>query len=128
MPPSASWAPMSLVRSLLKPTITKPTRATRTTITMMAMSILLSLFCGCCARSMASGTAPTRSVWTLTAGTGHHDPPPPPPPPPPPEKPPPPPPLDDELWVALYDEIAQSTVLLKSPTIEFTNAPVLAPA
>ena len=39
MPPSASCAPMSLVRSLLKPTITKPTRATSTTITMMAMSI-----------------------------------------------------------------------------------------
>jgi len=51
---------------------------------------------------------------------GHHDPPPPPPPPPPPEKPPPPLPLDDELCVALYDEIAESTVLLKSLTIEFT--------
>src|SRR4051812_33118518 len=34
---------MSLVRSLLKPTIAKPTRATRTTITMMAMVIRLSL-------------------------------------------------------------------------------------
>src|SRR3954453_12642722 len=34
---------MSLVRSLLKPTVTKPTMATSTTITMMTMSIWLSL-------------------------------------------------------------------------------------
>ena len=39
MPPRASWAPTSVVRSLLKPMITKPTRATSTAITMIAMSI-----------------------------------------------------------------------------------------
>ncbi len=125
MPPSASWAPMSLVRSLLKPTITKPTRATRTTITMMAMSI-------CCLSlqwvlrwtlprelhlpAQYGGWRASRRVTT----TRHH--------------------LrrhrrrrrsrrrrrrsTTSVWVALYDEIAESTVLLKSPTIEFTKSPV----
>jgi hypothetical protein len=77
----------------------------------MAMSIRLSL----------SRKSVLRWVERDQYEGGHHEPPPPPPPPPPPEKPPPPPPpLDDELWVALYDEMAESTVLLKSPTIEFT--------
>ena len=43
MPPSASCAPTSVARSLLKPTTTNPTRATTTTMTMMIQIMLISL-------------------------------------------------------------------------------------
>ena len=63
---------------------------TSTAITMMAMGMGATCFCGSWLDVLdGSGVGTAVGSWSR----GHQEPPPPPPPPPPPEKPPPPPPL-----------------------------------
>src|SRR4051812_41981981 len=99
MPPSASCAPTSVVRSLLKPTTTKAATTTSTMMTMIRAVMRISLSQECLGRAQPAGAGRPRSDGGAAA---HQEPPPPPPPPPPPEKPPPPLllPLEEEVWVA----------------------------
>src|SRR4051794_34511829 len=114
MPPSASWAPTSAARNLLKPATPKPTRASSTTMAMIQMSMgVPSRSCAGPSVGHCVGHCVRRCVGHCV---GHQEPPPPPPPPPPPENPPPPLLLWD--WVAWYAEIELETVEEKSWTIE----------
>ena len=94
MPPSASCAPTSLVRSLLKPTTHEADEGHEhdddddDETGHGCISSVLDVL----GLSSTAGRSVERAA--------HQEPPPPPPPPPPPENPPPPPPLEDEVWVA----------------------------